>query len=239
MTEPDVHTLTGPYVLDALPEDERTRFEAHLAECQFCTAEVAELRETAIKLATQVEMAPPPYLKTNVLQAIENVRQLPPLVAGTTDAVAAKRYSRRSVFALAAAALVIAGAGGVAVDQYRDKNAAIQANKQLAAVLAQPDAKTSHGSVSGGGEATVVMSARADAAVVVLHDLRKPPSGKVWQMWLMDASQKARSIGLTSGDITTVVQGNVVGQTTFGLTEEPAGGSPKPTTEPVAVFAMT
>ncbi|MFI5729300.1 anti-sigma factor domain-containing protein [Kribbella sp. NPDC051587] len=239
MTEPDVHTLTGPYVLDALPEDERVRFEAHLAECQFCTAEVSELRETAIKLATQVETAPPPQLKVNVMQAIENVRQLPPVVAGTTDLVAAKRYSRRSVFALAAAALVIAGAGGVAVDQYRDKNAAVQATNQMAAVLAQPDAKTSHGSVTGGGEATVVMSARADAVVVVLHELHKPPSGKVWQMWLMDAAQNARSIGLTSGDVATVIQGGVVGQTTFGLTEEPTGGSAKPTTTPVAAVEMT
>ncbi|WP_405056264.1 anti-sigma factor [Kribbella sp. NBC_01505] len=239
MTEPDVHTLTGPYVLDALPEDEQVRFEAHLAECQFCTAEVAELREAAIKLATQVETAPPPHLKVNVLQAIENVRQLPPMVAGTPEVVAPKRYSRRSVFALAAAALVIAGAGGVAVDQYRDKNAAVQANDRLTAVLAQPDAKTSHGSVKGGGQATVVMSARADAVVVVLHGLPKPPSGKIWQMWLMDASQKARSIGLTSGDVSTVIQGNVVGQTTFGLTEEPSGGSPAPTTTPVAAVEMT
>ncbi|MET7279452.1 anti-sigma factor [Kribbella sp. NPDC005582] len=239
MTEPDVHTLTGPYVLDALPDDERTRFEAHLAECQFCTAEVAELREAAIKLATQVETAPPGHLKASVMDAIENVRQLPPLVSGTPEVVADKRYSRRSVFALAAAALVIAGAGGVAVDQYRDKQAAVEANQQMASVLAQPDAKTSHGGIAGGGQATVVMSARADAVVVVLHDLRKPPSGKVWQMWLMDASQKARSIGLTSGDVATVIQGGVVGQTTFGLTEEPAGGSPKPTTDPVAVFAMT
>lgn len=238
MTEPDVHTLTGPYVLDALPDDERTRFEAHLAECQFCTAEVAELREAAIKLATQVEEAPPLHLKTNVLKAIENVRQLPPLVAGTPDTVAPRRYSRRSVFALAAAALVIAGAGGVAVDQYRDKNAAVEANQQMAAVLAQPDARTSHGGISGGGQATVVMSARADAVVVVLHDLRKPPSGKVWQLWLMDASQKARSIGLTSGDLATVIQGGVVGQTTFGLTEEPRGGSPAPTTTPVAAVAL-
>ncbi|TDD56870.1 hypothetical protein E1263_25160 [Kribbella antibiotica] len=238
MTEPDVHTLTGPYVLDALPEDERIRFEAHLAECQFCTAEVAELREAAIKLATQVEMAPPPQLKLNVMQAIENVRQLPPVVAGTTEVAGAKRYSRRSVFALAAAAMVIAGAGGVAVDQYRGKNAAVQANEQMAAVLAQPDAVTAHGSVNGGGQATTVMSARADAVVVVLHGLPKPANGRTWQLWLMDAKQNARSIGLTSGDVTTVIQGNVVGQTTFGLTDEPSGGSPKPTTTPVAAVQM-
>ena len=75
--------------------------------------------------------------------------------------------------------------------------------------------------------------------VVVLQDLPKLPANRTWQLWMMDASQKARSIGLTSGDVATVIQGGVVGQTTFGLTEEPAGGSPAPTTTPVAAFAMT
>ncbi|GAA0627796.1 anti-sigma factor [Kribbella sandramycini] len=236
MTEPDVHTLAGPYALDALPDDERARFEAHLAACQFCTTEVAELREAAVKLATQVAAPPPPRLKADVLNAIESVRQLPPQVGG---GALRQRYSRRSVFALAAAALVIAGAGGVAVDQYRDKQAVLQTNEQMAAVLSQPDAKTSHGKVDGGGQATVVMSARADAVVVVLRDLHRPPNGKVWQLWLMDASQRAVSIGLTSGDLTKVVQGNVVGNTTFGITAEPNGGSPGPTSAPVAAVEMT
>jgi anti-sigma-K factor RskA len=226
--EPDVHTLTGPYVLDALPDDERVAFEAHLAECAFCTTEVAELREAAVKLSTQVAAPPPPALKASVMAAIETVRQLPPAVPGG-DTVPRRRTSRRSLLALAAAALVVAGAGGVAIDQYRDRNEAVQANNRVSAVLAQPDARTVHGAVSGGGQATVVVSGRADAAVVVLRDLPKLPADRTWQLWMIDPSQSAHSVGLAAGDLTQVLNGSVTGMVAFGLTIEPSGGSPKPT----------
>ncbi len=238
MTEPDVHTLTGPYVLDALPDDERARFEQHLAECTFCSTEVAELREAAMTLATQVATPPPPALKTNVMAAIEEVRQLPPLVPATSGSVVRRRFSSRSLLALAAAALAVATAGGIAIDQYRDKTSAIQANDRIAAVLAEPDARTVHGAVTGGGEATVVMSSRADAAVVVLRDLPKLPANRTWQLWLIDRSQTAHSVGLAAGDLTKVVNGSVTGKIAFGLTIEPTGGSPKPTLPTAALLPM-
>jgi hypothetical protein len=112
---------------------------------------VAELREAAVKLAPQVATPPPPALKAGVTAAIDQVRQLPPLVPGGTDEVShRRRFSRRSVPGLAAAALAVAAAGGVAVDQYLDKREAVQANQRMGAVLAEPDARTLHGEVNGG-----------------------------------------------------------------------------------------
>lgn len=240
MTDPDVHTLTGPYVLDALPEDERAGFEAHLAECAFCTTEVAELREAAVKLATPVATPPPPALKANVLAAIEHTRQLPPLVPGQSPTpVAQRRFSRRSVLALAAAALAVAGAGGVAIDQYRERTDAVQANERMAAVLTQPDARTVRGPVAGGGQATVVASAQADAAVVVLRNLPKLSGNRTWQLWMIDPSQTAHSVGLASGDEAQVLNGDVTGMVAFGLTVEPPGGSTKPTLPAAALIPMT
>ncbi|MET9268194.1 anti-sigma factor [Kribbella sp. NPDC003557] len=240
MTEPDVHTLTGPYVLDALPDDERVRFEAHLAECSFCMTEVAELRAAAVKLATQVSDPPPPALKANVMAAIEHVRQLPPVVDGeaATPAVP-RRFGRRSVLALAAAALAVALSGGVAVDQYRDRQAAERANQQVAAVLAQSDARTVHGAVQGGGQATVVVSAQADKSVVVLRDLPKLPDDKTWQLWMIDQGKTAHSVGLAAGDLTQVVNGSTAGMAAFGLTVEPSGGSPTPTLPAASLIALT
>ncbi|WP_328997686.1 anti-sigma factor [Kribbella sp. NBC_00709] len=240
MTEPDVHTLTGPYVLDALPEDERARFEAHLADCTFCSTEVAELRSAAVKLATQVSTAPPPGLKANVMAAINDVRQLPPQVPVVVEPGSkVRRFTRRSVLTLAAAALAVAAAGGVAVDQYRDRTAAEHANQQMAAVLAQPDARTVHGTVEGGGQATVVLSTKADKSVVVLRDLPKLPANHTWQLWMMDPSNKAISLGLTTTDITQVINGNTTGMATFGLTIEPTGGSPTPTLPAAALVPLT
>jgi anti-sigma-K factor RskA len=239
MTEPDVHTLTGPYVLDALPEDERARFEQHLTECTFCATEVGELREAAIKLATQVATPPPPALKTNVMSAIDQIRQVPPLIPGAEDEVSQRRVSRRSVLALAAAALAVAGAGGIAIDQYRDKQEAVQANERMAAVLAEPDARTVHGAVNGGGQATIVLSPRANAAVVVLRDLPQLPANHTWQLWLIDRSQTGHSVGLASGDLTTVVDNAVTDRVAFGLTIEPTGGSAQPTLPAAAMIPMT
>ncbi|MFF0269805.1 anti-sigma factor domain-containing protein [Kribbella sp. NPDC004536] len=240
MTDPDVHTLTGPYVLDALPADERARFEAHLAECAFCTTEVAELRAAAVKLATQVSTPPPPALKAGVMAAIEHVRQLPPVVQDQpASPVVRRRLGRRSVFALAAAAAVVALSGGIAIDQYRGRTAAEQANQQVAAVLAEPDAHTAHGAVNGGGQATVVTSARANKSVVVLRDLPKLPSGRTWQLWMIDPQQTAHSIGLATGDLTRVVTGSTTGMSTFGLTVEPDGGSRTPTLPAAALVPLT
>jgi anti-sigma factor RsiW len=38
------------YLEDALPAAERERFEAHLAECPFCTAYVDQMRATVARL---------------------------------------------------------------------------------------------------------------------------------------------------------------------------------------------
>ena len=55
----EVHNLTGAYALDALDDIERARFEQHLATCEDCRAEVAELRETAALLAETTAVTPP------------------------------------------------------------------------------------------------------------------------------------------------------------------------------------
>lgn len=241
MTEPDVHTLAGPYALDALPDTERAAFEQHLASCSSCGTEVHELLEAAVRLAADVSMPPPAALKANVMNAIEQVRQLPPLASdasGNNSAgKRARRFGRRSMLALAAAALAVAASGGIAIDQYREKTAVAQANDQLTSVLTEPDAQTAHKGVEGGGQATVVMSKRADAAVVVLHGLRPLPNNQTWQLWLIDQSRVAHSVGLASGDLTRLVNG-IEGKVAFGLTVEPAGGSTGPTMPAAALVPM-
>lgn len=234
---PDVHTLTGPFVLNALPDDERRSFERHLADCQSCQAEVAELRETAAKLAGATSAEPPASLKAKVLAAARTTRQLPPLPDSPVPR--SRAVSRRSLLTLAAAGVAVAGSGAVAIDQYRDAARVRRQNEQLAAVLAESDARTVHGTVTGGGQATVVRSVRRDAAVVLLRDLRKPPDGRTYQLWLMDQSQAARSIGLAEGGSSqTLVDGGVADKVAFGLTIEPAGGSRSPTLPTVTLVGL-
>jgi anti-sigma-K factor RskA len=75
---PDVHTLTGAYVCDALAPAEREAFEQHLAQCSACRQEVAELREVAAVLGTAVALQPPARLKAAIDARIDVTRQLPP-----------------------------------------------------------------------------------------------------------------------------------------------------------------
>jgi anti-sigma-K factor RskA len=247
-TNPDAHTLTGPYVLNALPEDQRIGFEAHLADCQSCGAEVTELREAATRLGHAVAEPPPPDLKARVMMLTATTRQLPPPVQPSAGVVPAadgppsRIFGRRSLFALAASAAAAVGAGGFAYDQYRENQRTQRENELLAALLAEPDARMVRGDVSGGGQATVVMSARRDSAVVLLHGLRQLPDDRSYQLWLMDETQTMHPVGLASGQSTSgqtrLIDDGVADKIMFGLTVEQKGGASEPTLPPVALIAM-
>ena len=60
-----------------------------------------------------------------------------------------------------------------------------------------------------------------------------PPSGRVYQVWVMSPSG-ARSAGLMSG-AGTVLASAVRPGDRIGITVEPAGGTSQPTTAPVVV----
>lgn len=53
----DLHSLVGPYALEALNLRERTSFESHLAGCRDCQAELAAFQTTAARL-DDVEASP-------------------------------------------------------------------------------------------------------------------------------------------------------------------------------------
>ena len=239
---PDVHTLAGPYVLDALPAGERDAFEEHIQHCQTCAADIAGMRRVAVRLGGAVAVPAPSLLKARTLTEVRRTRQLSPLLR-TSTAVQARhhRLGRRSVLALAAE-LVAVAATGVAVDQHRDGVDERRANDALIEVLSQSDARTVRGNLSSGGRATVVSSVRSDAAVVVLHNLTRPPGGRTYQLWLIDKGQQAHSIGLVTGDRTDeqleVNGAGLADKVMFGVTVEPGGGSPEPTLPAAALIAL-
>ena len=74
----DVHTLAGPYAMDAISAPDRARFERHLTRCEDCAREIASLREATARLATAAAVSPPPALKARVMAAAAATRQRPP-----------------------------------------------------------------------------------------------------------------------------------------------------------------
>ncbi len=102
------------------------------------------------------------------------------------------------------------------------------------------DAKSAEVSLRGGGSATVVRSVSLGKAVLITSGLPSAPSGKVYQLWLQDRTGHLTSAGLlsASGDQVVVLQGDAAGSQGAGITVEPAGGSPQPTSNPIGFTAF-
>jgi anti-sigma factor RsiW len=81
MSEPteDLHPLVGLYVVDALDDEERHRFEEHLAGCAACSAEVSEFRATTGRLGNLMAENPPPALRSAILERVSGTRQVSPV----------------------------------------------------------------------------------------------------------------------------------------------------------------
>ncbi|HWN32927.1 MAG TPA: anti-sigma factor [Pseudonocardia sp.] len=251
---PDVHTLTGAYALDALDELERRRFEAHLAECPDCTREVDELRATAAKLAMAAAETPPDRLRQRVLAQVATTRQEPPATVAAT--AARPRPPRRTGWAvrltaaaagLAAAAALLLGVVTVRTGAERDAARAQLAELQsryapVAELASAPDARGDSGTGAHGGTAFVLASHARDRAVLLVADLPAPPAGHTYQAWLIGGAGQPRSAGLVPPDPGTGAPPlqftGLAGATKVGLTVEPAGGSPQPTTTPVVLFDL-
>ncbi|OEV04173.1 anti-sigma factor [Streptomyces oceani] len=249
MTSTDPHTLTGAYSMDALPEAERREFERHLARCESCAVEVRELTATAERLALAAAAPPPSQLRRQVLREIAEVRQEPPPVSRTRRLGSRLRPGARALpmFALAAS-LAAALFGGVAVWQYESAQDARQHAEQreeraetLARVLSAPDARVRSGALPEGGTASVVVSRDADRAAFFAADLPRAPEGKVYQLWFSEGGTM-RPAGLLSAaerGATVLMDGPVRDASAMGLTVEPDGGSPQPTSEPLTLLRLT
>lgn len=242
----DLHKLTGAYAVDALDDLERARFERHLAECEDCRAEVAELRETAALLAETSATEPPASLRESVLAGISQVRPLPPEVKTSADLVApdAPRSTaggrRWMPFLVAAALAVVLGVGAAVVQPWRSD----ETPRRLTAaeqVLQAPDAQEVFLDLGEAGRATVTRSKAEDKAVITTEDMVAAPEGKDYELWFMSPDEEFTSAGLMPdlADQTVVLDGSAADAAAVGITVEPDGGSEQPTTKPIALFDLT
>lgn len=243
----ELHTMTGAYALHALAPDERVEFERHLEVCPACAQEVRELAATTTRLGLAVAVTPPPEMKQQVLRRIATERQEPPKVTRESRGAGggAARGRALSRFALAACLAAAAAFGGVAVWQHQEAqdararaSASQEQSQELAAVLAAPDAKVSTGELTDGATGTVVVSRGQDKAAFIASGMAKPPSGKVYQLWFNDDGTM-RDAGLMDPSATSdsvLMAGSVGAASGMGITVEPAGGSPQPTSDPVALM---
>jgi anti-sigma-K factor RskA len=250
----ELHLLTGGYALDALPDAERSEFEKHMDRCPSCADEVRGLSETAARLAMATAVTPPPGMRARVLAAAPHTRQLAPDSRNSPARAGSRGRFRRvplSRAGLTAGVLTLAAAIAfllfLTVSTNSQLRQAQSANRQIAAVLAAPDARIESMPVTAGGTITAVLSPRQAEAVVTTANLPSLPGTRVYQLWVMTSSGSARSVALLTlngagtgaGSTAPVLAGGVQPGDKLGITVEPAGGTRQPTTTPVVTMPVT
>jgi anti-sigma-K factor RskA len=252
----DLHTLAGAYAMDAVPPADRAAFERHLASCEPCRQEVRGLREATAALASATAVQPPDGFREAVLRTAGQTRQFPPATAAPPAPWRVPRWQGRdlrgwrprlglvlagAVACVLAVVAVVAGISAYGMHSRLDQDQGH--DHAVAMVLGAPDATMMSAPVTTGGTATVVMSHRERALVFTAADLRVLPSSESYELWLMGpaGSRPAGMISMSgSGKMAgpMVVSGLSAGDK-VGVTVEPAGGSPRPTTPPVVVIALS
>jgi anti-sigma factor RsiW len=217
----DPHDLTAAYALDALDDVERAEYEAHLAQCERCREELAQLSESAAALGWAVESpAPPAALRERILSDASAGREnVVPLVA--------RRRAWQTISAVAACAAVGLGIWASSLSRSLHHE---QAQASALAIAADP---TSRKVRMTGGEATVAI-ARDGRGVLVVHQLPAAPQGKTYEAWVIPAGGSPQRAGEFHGgsDMTTLMlERDVPQNAVIAATLEPDGGVDAPTSK--------
>lgn len=241
MSEPipdDLIELATPYALHALTDAEAADVERWIADAApeviaAFTEEVRAVQETLAALSAATAVEPPAELRDRLMATVaaDPVRSLP------TKTAPRGRVQRWRTAALAAAAAVVIGLGGVVVWTALQPEASLREQ-----VLAASDALTEKTDIAG-GTATLVFSREENAAVLTMNDVPPPQSGTVYQMWLVPEGGDPASAGTMGPDAVTptteAVIENIDGATTLAFTVEPGEGSTQPTGVIVAALDLS
>ena len=233
--EAGIHELTAGYALDALDQDERSAYEAHLADCEHCQQELASFWTTTEALAVAAS-GPEPSL-------VLRERILADIRAEPLQNVVPFEPRRRRVApvlgAVAAVAAVVAVAVGLWASnlsgELDDTRSALAQQQEAAAILADPDSRTVELQPGAEGQGRLVVDT-AGQAVLVMDGLGPAPAGMTYQMWIVPHGGAAESAGLFPGtDALEVihVDGTVDTGEVVAVTIEQAGGVDAPTTKPI------
>lgn len=236
MEQDSVHELTAAYALHSLDEREVAAYEAHLARCADCQAELASFQDTAGSLAYGAPAADPPEgLRERILESARRER----------ETVVPLRPRRRANVVLGAAAAVAASAAVVLgvwaaslSSTLEDERATRAAEAQALEIMAQPGSKQYP---VAGGEGLLVVAPDGEAALV-LAGLDDAPDGKTYAAWFSpDGTAMIPAGTFESGGETTAVPlaGELPPGGLVAVTVEDERGADQPTTEPFLTAQTT
>jgi len=252
-TTQEIEELLGAYALDAVDPDEREAVEEHLATCPRCRAELADHLAVAALLANTGSPAPagvwskivdsleepPPALRLSISPAESAPAPRSDTVSASDDggavvALAGRSRSRRVVWlAVAAAAVIILGLGGMVLHQDRRLD---QMQREVAAAnglegvvvnaMADPANHTMTLTSPSGEDmsATAVMTTEG-TGYLMTTSLPALPDDRTYQLWGMDGD-KVISLGVLGTQPHLAAFPISEGLTGLAITDEVQGGVP-------------
>jgi anti-sigma-K factor RskA len=253
----EARELVPLLALNVLDVDERDVLEDHLAGCSACLEDLAAYTDTVATLALALPQEDPsPGLKGRVLSAARRARVLP-VSAGNgrqrTSAWRGPRFGRLRVTLtglVASVALVLAVGSTVWALSLRSEldaqNARIaslseRANNYARVTSVLQAADTQIRVLEGTGQAPsafgrVYIDPDTSEGMLMVRNLPPLPQGKVYQLWVARADGQRESAGVLTwtdraGNGYTLIQcpDKLSRWQSFGVTEEPSGGSERPT----------
>ena len=249
------HGLAAAYALDALDADERADFERALDGSPELRAQVDAFRASAAHLAEQVEpVVPPPSLRERLMADVAATPQVgstdaaTPVAAdadaaaaapsGPAESAARRRWFQRPGAVIAAAAAAVLLVVGVVIGVGWPGPNGWGAQRERAAIAAAPDAQSQTLEVEGGGEVTLVSSAEQGRSVVITEGLPELGADQTYELWYIDdaGAAPAGTFDVSGDETWRVLEGSFTPGVVVGITVEPAGGSPQPTTEPIVAI---
>jgi anti-sigma factor RsiW len=232
MSHPEWQAEIGAYLLGALETEQVLRVEGHLRECAECRAEYERLRVAADSLSLAVEQyAAPAEVGARVMAVVRSEAELLQAAGADLAEPSPKRRLRLpgwfgGVPGLAVGALATALLVGVLV---------------LAGVFAGGGStRTIAAQVVGVRGASVALRVEDGRGQLIVQHMVQPPPGRIYEVWLQRpgrAPQPTTALfGVTrSGSASVGIPGTLRGVQRVLVTDEPVGGSLRPTRPPVIV----
>lgn len=251
-TQDELRELLPAYALGAVSQDEAAAvaeaLDSDRPDSAALRAELRSYQELVVQMASANTVVPPPRVKERLLARVAREKQvaLPP-----------RAPRKMPAFAVAALAAAIVLAVGLGAYSLRLRNSLTE-SRSLSALLSDSLARreaTINAILEAEGSLRVAQLVAADSAAQrggiqlfwnerqkrgILHAfrLRPAPQGRAYQLWLIqDGKPVSVAVFNSEADGHALVQDLALppssqGTTLVAVTEEPAGGSPGPTTTP-------
>ncbi|MGV1048390.1 MAG: anti-sigma factor [Solirubrobacterales bacterium] len=206
------------YLLGALEPDAVAELERHAEDCERCRSEMRWLTPAVEALPEAVaRRQPPPRLRARLMEEVRADAR----AAGTSREPGSGSFAWKPLAGLAAVVLIVAAFAGYEVGN--------------------------GGGGGGGGARTVVAGVNARVVSegghgeIHLSDVEKLPQDRVLEAWVRRDGEvepvKALFVPDREGNASTML-GSMRGVDLVMVTTEPVGGSPAPTSSPIAEVSI-